>query len=161
MFYILFVLAFLAQTTVSCDVCGAPEFAPTLVDPKIYVSDYEYWYCDELVWRANEFDSTTCGIVQAYAFANCGCQDFNRNPPPAPVVDLSVMCNICGGPNGSNLHHIDPSMWYYNVGSGSLGITATCGFFYETALQGAFQGSSCSALQESTRASCWCGGPGW
>jgi hypothetical protein len=163
LFSILFMLAFLAQRTLgACNVCGQPGFAPTL-NTKIYVGA-QYWYCSEFVSRSNEFDANTCAVVQSYALANCGCQNAYRSPPPPPPLNLGTMCNVCGGSNGSNLHSPPASMWNYNVGAVGLGITATCGFFFETAMQGAFgapDSSSCHSLQESTRAICSCGGPGW
>ena len=163
MLTVLFILTFLAQRTLgSCEVCGAPGYYPTL-NTKIYVGA-QYWFCDEFVSRANEFDTNTCSIVQAYTLAQCGCQNANRSPPPASPLNLATMCNICGGPNGSDLYSPHSSKWNFNVGSGSLAVMATCGFFYETAKQGAFGGpqdQNCHTLQESTRGICWCGGPGW
>ena len=163
LFSILFVLTFLAQKTFgSCEVCGQAGFAPTL-NTQIYVGA-QYWYCSEFVSRSNEFDADTCAIVQSYALASCGCQNAYRSPPPPAPVNLGNMCNICGGPNGSNLHSPAASKRNSNVGSNTLGITATCGYFYQTALQGAFGGpdnANCRTLQEATRAICYCGGPGW
>jgi hypothetical protein len=162
LFSILFVLAFSTQRAVeACEVCGAAGYAPTVNATKIDVGA-QYWYCPELVSRSNEFNNDTCLIVQSLALKNCGCQNVNRNPLPAAPINLTTMCNICGGPNGSDLHAPKPAQWNANVGA--LGDTKTCGFFYQNALQGAFGGQdniNCITLQESTRAICGCEGPGW
>jgi hypothetical protein len=159
---ILFMLAFLADTTVGqypCEVCGAAGFAPTL-DTKVYVGA-QYWYCSEFVSRAADFAPDICSVAQAYALRDCGCHDYNLQPPPSPVVNLSTMCNICGGPNGSDLHAIDPSLANYNVGTG-LGDTLTCGVVFQKGLAGDYQDDYvCHTVQESTRAICGCNGPSW
>lgn len=165
---ILFSLAFLAQMTVGqyyCDVCGAPGFAPTL-ETKIYVGA-QYWYCSEFVMRAFEFDPAVCSVVQAYAIRDCGCQDYFRQSPPAPFVTLTTMCNICGGPNGSDLHSINPGLENFLVGTGLGDIpgyetTLTCGNIFRNGLAGHYQDPViCSRVQESTRAICGCDGLGW
>jgi hypothetical protein len=163
LFSILFVLAFLAQRIGACNPCKQDGYYMTLVDTKFYVGA-EYWRCSELEDRKNEFNANTCPIMQSYALKYCGCVNRNRNGKPKKPFRIAKMCNICGGPNGSNFHSPDASSWNNNVGSGSLGLTATCGFFYQTGLQGAFGGqrnANCHTLQESTRAICSCRGPSW
>ena len=161
---ILFALAFLAQRTLSaCPICIDPIFSITLPDNKVYMSGSStYWFCSELVTISNRFKPNQCAIAQSYALKDCGCQDAYRSPPPPPPINLLNMCNMCGGPNGSDLWEPGDTEWNSNVGSGSLGITSTCGSFYQTGLQGAFGGqdsSNCRTLQESTRAICYCTGP--
>ena len=164
LFSILFVLAFLAQTTLvgACNPCKEDGFVMTQ-NAKISVGK-EFWWCNEFEERKNEFSGNSCALMQSYAIKHCGCRNPNRSPPPRPPYKMKKGCNICGGPNGSNLWTPAASQWNANVGAGSLGVTATCGFFFQTALQGAFggpQNPNCYTLRESTRAMCWCGGPGW
>ena len=143
-----------------CEVCGA-GYSMTASDSVSFYAGVDTLTCGTLRQFASERDDTTdvCGIVQNYARTYCGCKDYRGNAaPPAPFQDNTVVCNICSGPNGSDLQTIHPDTEELIVDTGVSGFQAQCGYLYELGLSdyGAFSAGECQVVQNNVRGPCGC-----